>query len=232
MHCCNDLILFWFLFGRSEPVLVPSLSLVFNLKICLEHCPLFPCWNAIVPLRGTLSPFYLLFQTRLEHHPHPLSASPWALLLPPHVVIKGPLPQTWLLPSFLDRLLLCPNQNLSPGISSGRSSYLFKVCILKRGVRVSSKLVPSIYFPVSMKSMITLVFCHSHPLSHLHPLWVSPYRLYLNSMVISPWQKRHLRYVLFYPNWKLKLWTRLWWSYSSCTHSCSRGLTTTVRMIK
>lgn len=212
MHCCNDLIPFWFLFGFPKPVLVPSLSLVFNLKICLKHCSYSPAEmpSYFCMLDSLLS--ICFFKTGwniillLFLPPRKLSRS--LSLLPPHLVIKEPLHKhefayhSW---TGFSSIQTRTSAHVS-GNSSWRSSYLFKVSILKQeGFRVCSNLVPSIYFPGSMNSMITLGFL-SFP-STVSPsaevtLWVSPYRLYLNSTVTSPWQKWHLRYILFYPNWK------------------------------
>lgn len=118
-------------------------------------------------------------------------------LLPPHSVIKEPLPQTWIFLLFPDRLLSKPEPH---GISPWRSSYLFKVSILKQGGLESSKLISSVYFPVSMNSMITLFLsCPSSVSTSAEvTLWVSLDQLNPSLILFSPWQKWHFRYVLFH----------------------------------
>lgn len=158
MHSYSDPILFWFPLGFSEPVLVPSLPLIFNLKLLSpEHGQLFSCWNAwgIFMSHPVLSicSFKTDWNIILILSLLPCELLCCLSLLPPHSVIKEPLPQTWIFLLFPDRLLSKPEPH---GISPWRSSYLFKVSILKQGGLESSKLISSVYFPVSMNSMITL----------------------------------------------------------------------------
>lgn len=157
----------------------------------------------------------------LSQPPRKLSCS--LSLFPPHLVIKEPLPQirfcchSW---TDFSSVQTRTSAHVS-GVSFWSSSCLFKVSILKL---VGLESLPSLSHQLISQVLWTLwshwvflSFPSTVPSSAEVALRVSLYRPYLNSTIISPWQKWHLRYILFYSNWKWTLWTCLmilWLTYT------------------